>query len=220
MVIEEMKNIQLDHTHHENSYKKFPLSFLAHDMDIPMNVGSLFRIADALGVEKIYLTGNSIIPPNSKIKKTARSTEKYVPFSYEKNPIQVVEHLKAAGYRIISLELTNVSIDIRELDAKPNDKICLVIGSENKGVCQELLNVSDETVHIPMLGFNSSMNVAAACSIATFEILRRLHDGSVNFRIKRTKSYLEHAIRSNLRGFTPNPSARLKGFLNKISIKI
>ncbi|MFW5635497.1 MAG: hypothetical protein ACOC3A_02465 [Thermodesulfobacteriota bacterium] len=35
-------------------------------------------------------------------------------------------------------------------------------------------------------------------------------DGSVNFRIKRTKSYLEHAIRSNLRGFTPNPSARLK----------
>lgn len=168
-----MQNIQLDHSHHTPSSLKYPVCFLAHDMDVPMNVGSLFRIADALGVEKIYLTGTSSVPPNSKIKKTSRSTEKYVPYSYEEDPLNVVKKLKTSGYRFISLEITTSSVDIRNISVRGNEKICLIVGSENTGVCQELLDVSDTTIHIPMLGVNSSMNVATACSIATFELIRR-----------------------------------------------
>lgn len=169
-----MKNVQLDHTHHQASQKTYPLCFLAHDIDVPMNVGSLFRIADALGVEKIYLTGTSITPPNSKIRKTSRSAEKHVAFSYTEDPIEQIGKLKVSGYRIVSLEITSASIDIRNLVLAPSERICLVLGSENAGVSQALLDLSDQTVHIPMLGHNSSMNVATACSIATFEIIRRM----------------------------------------------
>ena len=56
----------------------------------------------------------------------------------------------------------------------PGDRVCLVVGAENAGVCQALLDASDATVHIPMRGHNSSMNVANACAIATYEIARRL----------------------------------------------
>jgi len=66
-----MENIQLDHSHHQHKVEKYPVCFLVHDMEVPMNVGSLFRIADALGIEKIYLSGSSPSPPNSKIKKPA-----------------------------------------------------------------------------------------------------------------------------------------------------
>lgn len=168
-----MENIQLDHSDHHPKVKKYPVCFLAHDIDVPMNIGSLFRIADALGIEKIYLSGTSPAPPNSKIKKTSRSTEKYVPFSYEDSPLDLIKRLKSQGYTIISLEITTSSIDIRDLSLSSNDKVCLILGSENSGVCQQLLDVSDTTIHIPMLGKNSSMNVATACSIATFEIVRR-----------------------------------------------
>jgi len=168
-----MENIQLDHSHHHAKAKKYPVCFLAHDIDVPMNIGSLFRIADALGIEKIYLSGTSPVPPNSKIKKTSRSTEKYVPFSYEESPFDLVKRLKSEGYTIISLEITSSSLDIRELSISKSEKACLVLGSENSGVCQELLDTSDITIHIPMLGKNSSMNVATECSIATFEIIRR-----------------------------------------------
>jgi tRNA G18 (ribose-2'-O)-methylase SpoU len=167
-----MKNVQLGHDQHRAAFKKYPLCFLAHDIDVPMNVGSLFRIADAFGVEKLYLTGLSPVPPNSKITKTSRSTEKYVSFSYEKNPLEVVRRLKSEGYTIISLEITSASTDIRKLAVSRGEKVCLVLGSENTGVCQELLDASDKTIHIPMLGQNSSLNVATACSIATFEIIR------------------------------------------------
>ncbi|MCB1935758.1 MAG: hypothetical protein KDF59_07435 [Nitrosomonas sp.] len=168
-----MSNLQLDHSAHEATSQKYPLCFLANDIDVPMNIGSFFRIADALGVEKIYLTGNSLVPPNQKIKKTSRSTEKYVPYAYEKDALSVVGNLRQSGYTIISLEITSNSIDIEDFSVSKEEKICLILGSENQGICESLLKVSDAAVHIPMLGVNSSMNVAAACSIATYEITRK-----------------------------------------------
>ncbi len=90
-----MENIQLSHSHHHAKNIKSPVSFLAHDSDVPMNIGSLFRIADALGVEKIYLLGSSLVPPNAKIRKTSRATEKFVPFSYEENLNDIISKLKS-----------------------------------------------------------------------------------------------------------------------------
>jgi len=171
-----MNNKQLDHSQHLahlTKAKMYPLCFLAHDIDAPTNVGSLFRIADALGVERIYLSGRSPTPPNSKIRKTSRATEKFVAFRYEHDPLDIVSRLKSEGYTIISLELTTRSIDIRTLSLLSDQKVCLILGSENSGVCQALLDVSDITLHIPMMGHNSSMNIASACSIATYEIINR-----------------------------------------------
>lgn len=168
-----MENRQLDHSHHHLKYKKYPICFLAHDVDDPINTGSLFRIADALGVEKIYLSGTSLSPPNPRIRKTSRATEKYVPFSYEKTPFDVIRKLKSEGYTMISLEITSSSIDISELSINGTEKICLILGAEKTGVCQDLLNESDITIHISMMGRNSSMNVAVACAIAAYEITRK-----------------------------------------------
>jgi len=169
-----MENIQLNHSAHKMSAEKYSLSLLVHDVTVPMNIGSIFRIADALGVEKIYLTGHSLIPPNSKINKTSRSTEKYVPYIYEKDPIRILQNLKSVGYKIVSLEITTASVAIEKFDAYPDDKICLILGSESSGVSQQLLNESDACVHIPMLGNNSSMNVATACAIAVYELTKKL----------------------------------------------
>ena len=167
-----VQNTQLDHSQHRPAHSAFPLCYLAHDLDLPANVGSLFRLADALGVERIYLTGRSPAPPNSRLRKTSRAAEKHVPFSQAPDPLPILHALKASGYRIISLELSSASIDIRELAVRATDRICLVLGSENAGVSQSLLDLSEQTVHIPMRGQHSSMNVATACAIATFELTR------------------------------------------------
>lgn len=168
-----MENIQSNHNHHHAKNSTVPVCFLAHNIQTPMNIGSLFRIADALGVEKIYLSGNSPVPPDSKIRKTSRATENCVAYSYEENPLDIVKRLSLEGYTIISLEITSSSIDLNALSLSSDEKICLILGSERSGVCQELLDVSNITIHIPMMGINSSMNVASACSIATYEITKR-----------------------------------------------
>lgn len=167
-------NLQLDHSGHRPDAAPLPLRLLAHDVDIALNVGALFRIADALGVEHLHLSGSSPVPPDPKIRKAARSAERHVAHSYATDPLGVVAGLRAQGWRIISLELTTQSVALRDLVVAPGDRICLVVGAERVGVCQALLDASDATVHIPMRGHNSSMNVGTACAIATYEIARLL----------------------------------------------
>ena len=166
-------NVQLDHSAHR-AVAPLALRLLAHDVDIALNVGALFRIADALGVEHLHLTGASPLPPDPKIRRTSRSAERHVAWSHAADPLETVAALKAQGWRVVSLELSTQSIALHELAVAPGDRICLVVGAESTGVSQALLDASDATVHIPMLGHNSSMNVANACAIAVYEIARRL----------------------------------------------
>lgn len=166
--------MQKDHSGHRTSAQVYPLCYLAVDMRTPTNVGSLFRVADALGAERIYLTGKSIVPPNSKLRKTSRSTEKQVAFEYVKDALETAIELRNRGYRIICLEITSSSIDLEQLPVNHEDRVCLVLGSEKDGIPQGLLDIADAAVHIPMLGHNSSMNVTVACAIATYEITRKL----------------------------------------------
>ena len=144
-----------------------------------MNVGSIFRIADAFGVQKLYLTGTTPQPPNRKIRKTSRATEKSVQYQYYGDPMTAVETLRAQGYIIVCLEVCHGSIDIRKYSVLVEDKICLVLGSEKRGVSRMLLDAADHVVHIPMFGQNSSMNVATVCAIATFEIARNYMPSTV-----------------------------------------
>ena len=166
-------NLQLDHSSHR-VVGTLPLRLLAPDVGIAANVGALFRLADALGVEHLHLAGGSPVPPDPRIRRTARSAERHVAWSYAADPMATVAALKGEGWRIVSLELSTRSVPVDTLPVAPDDRICLVLGAEDAGVGQDLLDASDATVHIPMRGHNSSMNVAAACAIAAYEIARRL----------------------------------------------
>ena len=170
-----MSNRQLEHADHlenKNTKKKGnrQISLLAHNITVPMNVGSLFRISDALGVEKIYVSGDTPTPPNNKIRKTSRSTEKYMPYETVENLVELINRIKEENHTIIALEITSDSIPLQELQLEKTQKVCLILGSENTGVSEDLLKLSDITTHIPMLGKNSSMNVATACGIAVYSL--------------------------------------------------
>lgn len=161
---------QLEHGQHSAGGVISPLCYLAHDIDDPANVGGFFRLADALGVEHIYLSGRTAVPPNTKLKRLSRSAEKYVPYSYRAEVEHLLAELKQQGYRLVCLEITRKSKPLHTFKAKPGDKVCLILGSENTGVAQSLLDACDEVYHIPMQGNNSSMNVAQACAIASYQM--------------------------------------------------
>lgn len=176
------KNIQLAHSDHKPSGTRFPLAIIANDIADPLNTGGLFRITDALGIEKLYLCGETPAPPNTKISRTSRSTEKYVDHEYHADAEALVKTLKAAGALAVSLEISSSSIAISsaefETTIASGRPVCLIVGSENTGVSETLLSLSDLTVHIPMHGYNSSMNLVSAASIACFEITRMMKSGN------------------------------------------
>ncbi len=169
-----MENKQLNHSEFNKKDIKYPITLLVDNLEDPRNIGSIFRISDALGVNKIYLTGTSPTPPNSKIRKTSRSTEKYITFKYFKKAEEVIEKLQTKNTLIIALEITSKSKDIKNFRCSPNANLCLIIGSENKGISEKLLNLADDCIYVPMLGNNSSMNVANVTAIAVYELSKIL----------------------------------------------
>ena len=63
---------------------RHPIYFILENVYDTYNIGGLFRLADAIGVSKMYLCGQMEIPPNSKIKKASIGTYKIVPWEYKK----------------------------------------------------------------------------------------------------------------------------------------
>ena len=165
--------MQLTHYNTNFSKRTFPIILVCDNVTNAQNLGSLFRIADAFGVEKLILCGEHI-PLGRKMAKTARATEKFVNYEVSASASKVVESLKTSGYQIISLEITAVSKPVHQFRFSVEKPIALIIGDENFGVSEAILNHSNAIIHIEMFGKNSSMNVVQATNIALYEITKQL----------------------------------------------
>ena len=133
------------------------------------NVGSIFRTADALGVSKIWLCGITGTPEQSGLKKVSLGAEDAVEWEHVDQAWRVVEKLKKQGFKIVGLELTKNSQNIKLF--KPEYPLALIVGNEVDGVSAPLLNRCDQVIHIPMKGIKESLNVSVAYGIATYEIM-------------------------------------------------
>lgn len=165
--------MQLTHYNTNFTKRSFPITLVCDNITNAPNIGSLFRTADAFGVEKLILCGKDVYI-SRKALKTSRSTEKVVKFEIQDNTLQVVQSLKNEGYAIISLEITNNSQPIHSFKFSEEKPITLVIGDENFGVSEDILELSDNIIHIDMFGHNSSMNAVQATNIALYEITKQL----------------------------------------------
>ena len=162
-------------THYTTNFKKrtFLITLVCDNVTNAPNIGSLFRMADAFGIEKLVLCGKNI-QLGRKISKTSRATEKVVNFDICPSALEVVKELKENNHHIISLEITEKSKPIHTAKFSSEKSIVLVIGDENFGVSEAILNLSDSVFHIDMFGQNSSMNVVQATNIAVYEITKQL----------------------------------------------
>jgi len=165
--------LQLTHYNTNFEKQKFPILLVCDNVSNAPNIGSLFRTADAFGIEKLILCGEDM-SIGRKITKTSRATEKVVDYEIQESASEVINNLKNIGYQIISLEITTESKPIHSIKFSKEKPLVLIIGDENFGVSETILEQSDEVIHIDMFGQNSSMNVVQATNIALYEITKQL----------------------------------------------
>jgi tRNA G18 (ribose-2'-O)-methylase SpoU len=162
--------VQLTHAENQFERKTFPVTLVCDHIYFQQNIGSLFRIGEAFGVENIIFLGKDIPLTPRKINKTSRSTHLHVPHSTIEETADLITYLIENNFEIIALEIASNSKPLKEIILPQNKKIALLIGSEVNGISDELLKISNQIVHINMFGNNSSMNVVQAASIALYEI--------------------------------------------------
>jgi tRNA G18 (ribose-2'-O)-methylase SpoU len=162
-------------THQSTSFKpkKFPITIICDSVHKAPNIGSLFRIADAFGVEHIIFCGEHIPVKGRRMTKTSRAAEKYVSHKYATNIMEEIDILIKQDYKLIAIEITNSSTAIEQTDFSDFEKVALLIGAEDIGISEEILKLTEDHLHINMFGKNSSMNVVQATAIALYEITKQ-----------------------------------------------
>jgi tRNA G18 (ribose-2'-O)-methylase SpoU len=152
-----------------NSVERFPIYGFLDNIRSLYNVGSIFRTADGVRLNKLYLTGITGYPPRSEIEKTALGAIEIVPWEYSDKPITVIKNLKKEGVKIVVLEQTFQSIPFQSVNYEY--PTCLVVGNEVFGVHQDIIDLADTAVEIPMYGCKQSLNVTIAFGIVIYEML-------------------------------------------------
>ncbi len=165
-------SLQLTHYNTNFKQKIFPITLVCENVTNAPNLGSLFRIADAFGVERLILCGENI-SLGRKFTKTSRATENIVDFEIKNNALDVVKDLKKS-HHIIALEITTNSKPLHMFQFHNSKPLALIVGDENFGISEDILKIVDETIHIDMFGQNSSMNVVQATNIALYEMTKQL----------------------------------------------
>jgi len=152
----------------ELKHKK-DIVLILFSVDYQANLGMIFRLADALNVTKLYLTGGMRELGGNIFNKVSRHKEAFVPWERAEDITPVLLNLKKDGYTIVGVEITDESIRFDEY--KWPDKVALVLGNEGHGIPNKILDLCDAAVYVPMLGEGGSLNVAVAASIVTYQVL-------------------------------------------------
>ncbi len=152
--------------------KKIPVTVVLDDMRSEMNVGSVFRTADAFIIKHIALCGITAVPPTPEIHKTALGAEDSVEWSYHHSVIDAIAKLRSEGYKICSIEQVHGSVSLEQFEIKVNKKYAIIFGNEVKGVNQQAVDASDCCIELPQLGTKHSLNIANTAAIVMWEFFR------------------------------------------------
>jgi len=170
-----LKNSELRRISVENfkSSIKTPIVVILDNIRSAINVGSVFRTADAFRLKKVYLCGITPSPPHKDIRKSALGATKTVDWEYIENTENIILHLKSLGYLICSVEQVDDSIMLNKF-TKLEKPIAVIFGNEVNGVKQSVIDKSDYCIEIPQIGTKHSLNVSVCVGIVLWDLYKKI----------------------------------------------
>jgi len=172
-----LKNSELDRLSIEGFKKssKTPIIVILDNIRSLNNIGSVFRTSDAFLIEKIYLCGITAKPPHKDIHKTALGSTETVNWDYAENTLELVETLKEANIKILSIEQAENATMLNDFIPEPNTKYAIVFGNEVKGVTQDVVSAGDTVIEIPQYGTKHSLNISVSAGVVIWDLFSKLN---------------------------------------------
>tara|TARA_B100000941_G_C28498680_1_gene552609 strand:+ start:61 stop:792 length:732 start_codon:yes stop_codon:yes gene_type:complete len=149
---------------------KNPFVLILDQINDVRNFGAIIRTAEISGVDGIIIQNSSSAPVNSDTIKTSAGAIFNIPICKVNHVKDAIYHLQSLNISIISASEKSVK-NIYDVDLK--GPIAIIIGSEQKGINKSVINLSDESVKLPMYGKIESLNVSVACGIFLYEVVRQ-----------------------------------------------
>jgi 23S rRNA (guanosine2251-2'-O)-methyltransferase len=153
---------------------KLPVVLVLDNVRSGLNVGSVFRTADAFLIKKILLCGITAQPPHREILKTALGSTESVEWAWYENTEAAVEALRQESCRIYAVEQTTEKTWLQDFRPESGRSMAFVFGNEVEGVENQVLRLCDGALEIPQFGTKHSLNVAVAAGIVCWEVHKKL----------------------------------------------
>ena len=147
-----------------------PLILILDGVTDPHNLGACLRSAEAAGVTAVIFPKDRSADVNGVVRKVACGAAEAVPWLRVTNLARTIESLKEAGIWIVGTS-GDATESLFEQDL--TGPCALVLGSEGSGMRRLTQTLCDYTVHLPMAGSVSSLNVSVAAGICLFEAVRQ-----------------------------------------------
>jgi 23S rRNA (guanosine2251-2'-O)-methyltransferase len=152
----------------ERNEKPFLLAL--DSLQDPQNLGSLIRTAEAVGAHGVVVPRHRAVGVTPAVEKSSAGAIEHLPVAEVVNLNKAADDLKEQGVWVVGLDAEgDKSYD--EID--PTLPLCLVVGSEGKGISRLLKEKCDMLVNLPMRGQVGSLNAAVAGSIVLYDVWRR-----------------------------------------------
>lgn len=146
----------------------------------PQNASALVRSCEAFGIQDIH-TVETLCKFNPNVR-IVRGTDKWIDITKHHSTKEALSELKSAGYRIVATTPHTKDSTPHTLDVEAG-KFALVFGTEHAGISQEVMELADEFIEIPMCGFVESLNVSASAAIMVYELARRMRNSNINWQL-------------------------------------
>lgn len=135
-------------------------------LEDPHNFGAIIRTAESRGIKNIIIPKDRSVGVNETVMKCSAGTLNHVNIIEVTNLVNAINYLKDLGFFIYGAEADGVLYN--QVDY--SDKICLVIGSEGKGISNIVRKNCDEIISLPMRGHINSLNASVAAAILIYGI--------------------------------------------------
>ena len=145
-----------------------PITVVLDGIKQNYNIGAIFRLCDAFLIERLVIAGTTVDLRKRKLAQAARGTQHWVPWESADSAVSVVAAAKSAGSWILAVEQTDIGVPPQDLD--PVFPACVVLGAEMTGVSQQIIDMANIAVTIPMDGMANSINVATAAAIVLYHL--------------------------------------------------
>lgn len=147
-----------------------PLILMLDRVTDVRNFGAIARTAEVAGVHAIVIPEKSSAQINSDAVKTSAGALNFIPVSRERNLYYALKDLKKSGLNVVGV---TEKTDRAMYEADLTLPTVLVVGSEEDGISEELMELCDEFVKIPVMGKIESLNVSVATGIVIYEAVRQ-----------------------------------------------
>lgn len=142
------------------------ITVIADNLRSRYNLGAIYRTAECVSAQRIYLCGISAFPPVNAFVKSYMGTQERVPYTVMYNTEEAIAQCQKNGIPVVALETVTNSKSL--FDYKPTQPVAVIVGNEALGIEDKILKLADEILHIPIYGWKNSLNVSNAFALAAY----------------------------------------------------